>query len=363
MRQLKFIALSLLVLSLVVFYGARAATSVTKPVAKPNVVKSVVKPAVKPAVNGVKTVVKNPLVKAPTFVIKSATEIKKLAEIFIKNNLISSETKLKLSNARDFNPGLYELDVFLNDSVDAIKIYVTKDGKLFFPQSMDLVADVVKKPDQASSPVTEPATVKINKADKPVVELFVMSHCPFGTQIEKGLLPVYELLGSKIDLQLKFVDYAMHGGKELNEELTQYCIGKIKPEKFWPYLKCFLADENGSEKCLIQTGINPSSLINCVTETDTKYNIIAGAKNGGNYPAFNIYKADNEKYGVQGSPTLVINGTTVSVNRSPSALLKAICDSFTNKPAECSAVLSSETPAVGFGFSAVASSNTVASCH
>ena len=36
------------------------------------------------------------------------------------------------------------------------------------------------------------------KKEKPEVELFVMSHCPFGTQIEKGMLPVARLLGDKI---------------------------------------------------------------------------------------------------------------------------------------------------------------------
>ena len=30
----------------------------------------------------------------------------------------------------------------------------------------------------------------MGKLEKPIVEAFVMSHCPFGTQIEKGMLPV-----------------------------------------------------------------------------------------------------------------------------------------------------------------------------
>ncbi|MBU3941884.1 MAG: hypothetical protein KKF74_03150, partial [Nanoarchaeota archaeon] len=47
------------------------------------------------------------------------------------------------------------------------------------------------------------------KKDKPEVELFVMSHCPYGTQIEKGMLPVARLLGDKIDFNIRFCSYAM----------------------------------------------------------------------------------------------------------------------------------------------------------
>jgi hypothetical protein len=51
----------------------------------------------------------------------------------------------------------------------------------------------------------------MEKREKPDVDVFVMSYCPFGTQIEKGLLPVWDLLGDKINLNIRFVDYAMHG--------------------------------------------------------------------------------------------------------------------------------------------------------
>jgi len=49
-----------------------------------------------------------------------------------------------------------------------------------------------------------------------------MSYCPYGTQIEKGILPVINALGNKIKFSLKFVDYAMHGKKEIDENSRQY---------------------------------------------------------------------------------------------------------------------------------------------
>ena len=56
------------------------------------------------------------------------------------------------------------------------------------------------------------------------VELFVMSHCPYGVQMEKGILPVLKLLDTRIDFSLKFVDYAMHGKTELDEQTRQYFL-------------------------------------------------------------------------------------------------------------------------------------------
>ena len=79
-----------------------------------------------------------------------------------------------------------------------------------------------------------------NKSDKPNVELFVMSHCPFGTQAEKGIIPVVNLLKNKINFSVKFVDYSMHGKSEIDENTLQYCIQKEESKKYIPYLTCFL---------------------------------------------------------------------------------------------------------------------------
>ena len=95
--------------------------------------------------------------------------------------------------------------------------------------------DTAKTIEQASA-------AEVKKNDKPTVELFVMSHCPYGTQIEKGIIPAIEALGDKVDFNLKFCSYAMHGEQELREELNQYCIQKEQKDKLLPYLKCFLKE-------------------------------------------------------------------------------------------------------------------------
>ena len=72
----------------------------------------------------------------------------------------------------------------------------------------------------------------MEKKEVPVVEAFVMSHCPYGTQFEKGFVKVWDVLGKKADFEVKFCDYAMHGKKEIDEQLLQYCIQEDSKAKF-----------------------------------------------------------------------------------------------------------------------------------
>jgi hypothetical protein len=101
--------------------------------------------------------------------------------------------------------------------------------------------------------------------------------------------------------------------------------------------------------------INTSKLNSCVSATDKEFNITKNFNDksiwaGGSFPPFDVYKADNEKYGVQGSPTLVVNGEQIQSGRDSAGLLAAICSGFTNAPEECKKQLSSEAPSAGFGF-------------
>ncbi len=202
------------------------------------------------------------------------------------------------------------------------------------------------------------------KSDKPKIELFVMSYCPFGTQIEKGILPVIEALKDKVDFEVKFCDYAMHGKKELEENTRQYCIEKEQKSKYLDYLKCFLekGDFNG---CVDKTGIDKAKLNKCAEDTDKEFKITEGYNDKstykGGFPRFDIFEKDVQKYNVLGSPTLVINGVKRNSNRDPESLAKLICSSFKNPPQECSESFDRTVPSPGFGFTGSGTSTT-ASC-
>ncbi len=235
--------------------------------------------------------------------------------------------------------GLYEVVVSYQD--EEIPLYITKDGK-------NLVQGVTPlSVFEDNSDSDTQSTPEVVKSDKPKVELFVMTHCPYGTQAEKGFIPMIKAMGSLIDAKIRFVHYKMHAPEE-EETPRQVCIREEQPDKYLDYLECFLEDGNAS-RCIEEAGVNEDDLNECI--------------DNGN--ADKYYEEDSglsEGYGVQGSPTLVVNGQIVSSGRSPDAFLTTVCSAFNTAPSECSSLeLSSENPSPGFGYTASGSATT-ASC-
>lgn len=251
-------------------------------------------------------------------------------------------------------------------------VYISVDGNKIFQGVIDINQTQPKQDDQQAQAPEK--TTADTKADVPEVKLFVMSYCPFGTQMEKGILPVLQTLGSKIKFTLEFVDYSMHNSlasndrKELDENLRQYCIQKNQPAKLQTYLGCFLDKGQGTENtCLAKAGINAAQITSCMSATDTQFNVTKDFQDKssyqGQFPQFEVNKDENAKFGVQGSPTLVINGSQVSPSgRDSQSILKAICSGFNNAPAECNKTLSTTQPAPGFGSGAAAAGGSSASC-
>ena len=262
--------------------------------------------------------------------------------------------------------GLYDLSFKLENQTLDLK--ATKDFTfLSLPngqwlRTADYAASLtgnVVADDSSDNSQEPPATMQ--KSDKPGVELFVFSYCPYGLQAEKGFVPVYNLLKSKADIDVVFIG-AMHGKYEEKESLRQLCIKKnYGMDKFMAYIEKFIGDtaigrcssnENCSkplaEKIMTSLGIDVNKINSCMASTEVQA----------------LYKADQARaseLGVSGSPTLVINNVQVSSGRSSSALLSSICSAFNTAPAECSQSLSSANPSAGFGYEASASSGS-ASC-
>ncbi len=252
--------------------------------------------------------------------------------------------------------------VTLSIDGQGVPIYVTRDGKYFANSLIPLEAEEETNTNTDTNTQTE-----IPKTTKPTVDLFVMSHCPYGTQAEKGIIPALELLGDNIDFNLRFVYYAMHpSAGEVEEQVAQYCIQKEQGDKLIPYLKCFLEEGDG-ESCLTEVKIDKTKLNKCISATDKEFQISENKDDktkwlSGNYPLFNIDKQLNEMYNIGGSPTLVINGVQVSSARSPAAYLDSICQAFSDGsvPEECGEPLSTASYSAGFGYTA--GTSTTAQC-
>lgn len=292
----------------------------------------------------------------PKMTIEEATK-------FVNENLVAEGATATVTEISEEN-GLVKLKLNINDQ--EYTTYLTKDKTIFFPQAITIAEIQQQKADAAKQAADErtQSLASLTKNDKPTVELFVMSQCPYGTQAEKAIIPAIKAMGNKIDFKLEFCDYAMHDEKELREEMNQYCIMQNQGDKFMSYLECFLSDGDGA-KCLAQTGIDTAGLNTCVAATDSKYKIMAGYADkatwrNGTYPLFPIFQEAVTKYQVTGSPTLVVNGTQVSSSRTAASYLETICAGFTTAPAECSQALSTTSPSSGFGYAE--GTDSAASC-
>lgn len=235
---------------------------------------------------------------------------------------------------------LYEVVVSVEGQ--EVPTYITKDGN-YFISAQGLISLSTVTGDAVVD--TKEQTAKdIPKSDKPLVELFVMTYCPYGLQAEKGIIPAFNSLGNKIEGKIRFVHYFMHGDNEEQETYRQVCIREEQSSKFLPYLSCF-AEKGDSGACMTQAGVDSTKVNTCV---------ING--NGKNY-----YAEDSklsQGYGVQGSPTLVINGVESSAGRDSQSYLDGICAAFNNAPSECSQKLSSTAPSSGFGSGTTPSSGS-----
>lgn len=246
--------------------------------------------------------------------------------------------------------GVYKVNFEYQGAV--VPYYVTKDGK--YAGSLSPLS--LSNSDSSGSK-TQPQK-DIPKSSKPFVELYVFTYCPYGLQMEKAMIPVAKLLGSKIDFKIRQIG-AMHGDFEKVEAERQLCIEKNYPNKYLDYITAFaentaIGDCKGDATCLTpklsslysKLGIDANKINSCMNTDGDKL--------------YNAELSNSESKGVSGSPTIIINGVEASLSRSPDAVKTAICAAFNGAPSECSQTLSTNQASSGFG---VSQSTNVANSH
>ena len=231
-------------------------------------------------------------------------------------------------------------------------VFVTLDGK-------NLVNGLIPLDSSPSDKTASSASVDVPKSDKPEVELYVFTYCPYGTQSEKGMIPAVKLLGDKIDFKIRQVG-AMHGEYEKVEAMRQLCVEKEYPIKFLDYVLEFALDAEiggcGSNAVCSEPLVN--SLFTKLGIDKNKINSCMASDGESLYAA---EEKNSKSNGVSGSPTLIINGKNVQSGRDSESYLNAICSAFNDVPEECMQELSSVSPSPGFG-SGTGSASSAAQC-
>lgn len=239
---------------------------------------------------------------------------------------------------------LYAINV-LYQGQEIGPLYMTKDGK-YYGQMM-LLSELE---DYYSNTNTE--SIEVPKSDKPEVELFIWSYCPYGVQAQGPLSEVAELL--KNDADFKVIPYYDgHGEYETQQNMIQGCIQEIAPDKYWQYAATFVediypkcgasgdaeCDKTESIKLMKSLGIDSSKVMSCVDEKGEEL--------------LDEYSSLASSIGVTSSPTLVVNGVLIqNVARNAEAYKLAVCNAFNDAPETCDEVLNST----------VTTSTTAATC-
>lgn len=286
----------------------------------------------------------------------SNDEIAKKSIDYLNTTVLAGQEQATLVSVSE-ESGLVKIKLKIGTS--EYDSYATKDGRLLFPQAFTMEQDSNQQASQNTQPAPkniEEAKASLKKSDKPLVEAYVVSRCPFGLQMQRIMADVVKNIPELAqNLKVRYMGSvsgntitAMHGEAEAKENLRQICIREEQPAKYWDYVSCQMksGDTAGCEK---STGINVSQMNSCISDTNKG---VAYAK-----ADFDL----NAKYNVQGSPTLVLGESQVSEfdfgGRTSEALKTIACAAFNSEPGFCSTKLSTDEAATSFS-ATYASSNT-----
>lgn len=268
---------------------------------------------------------------------------------YVNNNLVASGTSATLTSVSE-SRGIYEMKIGYQGQ--AMTIYTTRDCSSLFTSRIAMTTTTAGSGSDTAQPAAAPV-----KTDRPVVNLYVMAFCPYGTMAESAMRPVAALLGTKADIRVRYITTitgttvasvrSLHGTPEAQEDLRQICVLKNNPDKFWAYIESFneacypqYLDAGKLETCwrnvTATVGIDASAIETCATGEE----------------GLSLLKADealSNTNGASASPTLIINGQVYRGTRTPDAYKQAICDRFVTPPEECSTTLPPVTGTVATG--------------
>lgn len=157
------------------------------------------------------------------------------------------------------------LPLYLIKKTDAIRAKLEKHLQYGYAQEN---ADYIILPHQTRQGVFN------NKTAKPgVMEIFVMSQCPYGVMAENLVIQAQKdgKMPAGKDIRVRYiVNYSdkdgfssLHGSGEWEENIRQLLIAKYYPEKFWKYLEIRNKDYRSSrwDKAMDEAGINSKKIM------------------------------------------------------------------------------------------------------
>ncbi len=264
----------------------------------------------------------------------SLDEASQIALDYLNNSALkgSNLTAELINKEDDPKTGLYKIEFNIGGQKNTA--YVSRNGSYLFPDIMNI----------------QPKLTAIPKTEKPLVRLFVMAFCPYGNQAEDAIIPVAQLLGSKIDFQINYIVgqdqngqfSSLHGDPELNQDIREICVENNQPDKFLSFVdevnkNCSVEDVDQCWQKVAQTlGLDEKEITDC--QTNQKDTLLAKEMKltSIEYPVEDPSQMQGkENTVITGSPSLVINDVISTGPRGSQNYLAAICSAFKNPPSEC----------------------------
>jgi len=171
-------------------------------------------------------------------------------------------------------------------------------------------------------------------AHKPVLEMYVMSQCPYGVQVMNAITPVKKQLGDALDLRIDYIGQgepgaftAMHGPSEVRGNIAELCVAAKAPDRHLDVLACMNEDmktvDTSWRECSKDNGVDVGAVETCVNGDE-----------GQQLLAASYARAAERK--ATGSPTMYLDGQKYSGGRKTNDFLRAICATYgDDRPAVC----------------------------
>ncbi|MBW2971702.1 hypothetical protein KY359_01575 [Candidatus Woesearchaeota archaeon] len=190
----------------------------------------------------------------------------------------------------------------------------------------------------------------VKKGDnRPQIDFYVMSYCPYGNIAEEAIEPAYQLLKGKADFNPHYVIYSnyggggpnycldedakycsMHGVQEMNQGLRELCVAKYIGMD--AYFK-FVLEMNA--KCNYQNADSCWEAVAKGLKLDTAKIKDCEANEWDDLLSKELEL--NKALGVSGSPTVFVEGQAYAGARTPAGYAQALCAEFETAPSACSA--------------------------
>jgi hypothetical protein len=156
------------------------------------------------------------------------------------------------------------------------------------------------------------------------LDLFVMSHCPYGIEATQSLKPVLDAI-KDVNFSMHFIiSYdagtkafsSLHGSTEVDDDLREICIQKHYPSnKFMNYVLCLDSNITSGEwqKCALAQGMSVDTISACATGQEGVSLLSADAK-------------FVQTLGVDASPTWMANNYKIFSALAPEDIRAGFCN-------------------------------------